>query len=275
MIWIVPLFFDGKIITVIHDPEPHIGERNLRNKIITKLSIIFSDALITHGNTLRKELFRKKINKKVFIIPHGEFDEFHNIKHEQNAPKEQRERRYTLLFFGRIVEYKGLDILLKSLQLTKIKIPNIILIIAGRGDLSKYQQLMEPIEDTLIVENRFILDEEIPILFKRVDVVVLPYKEATQSGVLSLAYSFKRPVVTTSVGAIPEVADHKKTALIVKPNDYVELANSIIYLLENPKIAKKIAHNGHKKSNSLMSWKKIGRKLVSITKEVTMNENWH
>lgn len=267
--WILPLLIDGKIVTVIHDPEPHIGERNLWNTLILKLSLISSDTLITHGNTLGKKLFNKNMGKRIFIIPHGIFDRFHEITNKSSVPKARPKPEYNLLFFGRIVEYKGLDILLKSLVNVREKIPNIKLRISGKGDLKKYQELLNPVRDSVIIENKFIPDKDIPSLFSWADVVVLPYKEATQSGVLALAYAFKKPVITTSVGAIPEVVEHGKTGIVIEPNNPTQLSESIVHLLENPKIARKISHIGYKKAQKSLSWKIIGRRLYSIAKELS------
>lgn len=262
--WILPLVFSGKIVTVIHDPEPHLGERNFYNNLILRLSLMFSDALITHGNTLRKELFDKGIRKRVFVIPHGIYKRFPKIT---NTSEIKPKSEYNLLFFGRIVDYKGLDVLLKSLDDVKRKISNIKLRISGKGNIEKYRELLNPVKDSVIIENKFIPDKDIPSLFLWADIVVLPYKEGTQSGVLTLAYSFKKPVITTSVGAIPEVVDHGKTGITIEPSDPVQLSESIVYLLENPKIAKKISYLGYKKGQKSLSWERIGRRLYSIVEE--------
>ncbi|MDX1937255.1 MAG: glycosyltransferase, partial [Flavihumibacter sp.] len=123
--------------------------------------------------------------------------------------------------FGFIRKYKGLDVLLQALQQLQQQGQSYKLIIAGEfyEDLEKYQQLIDQlgIRNQLILKTDFIPNHEVGLYFAAADVVVQPYKNATQSGVTPLAYHFEKPMIVTNVGALPDYVPHNKAGLVCKP----------------------------------------------------------
>ena len=122
-----------------------------------------------------------------------------------DAPSHDQEP--TILFFGRIWEYKGLEYLIRAEPLITAEVPNAKIVIAGEGeDFDRYRRLMVHPE-RFVVYNEYVSDDVRATLFQQASVVALPYIEASQSGVLPLAYMHMKPVVATTVGGLPEMVD--------------------------------------------------------------------
>lgn len=140
-------------------------------------------------------------------------------------------------------------------------IPDVKVVIAGSGDLSEYTSLLAD-QDHYEIHNRFIPDEEVAGFFQRAAFVVLPYVDASQSGIIPIAYAFKKPVVVTDVGSIPEVVDNGKTGIIVPPKDSGLLAEAIISLLQNPQLLDRMGQNAYDKMRGELSWDAIAREII-------------
>ncbi|PIZ52012.1 glycosyltransferase [Candidatus Woesearchaeota archaeon CG_4_10_14_0_2_um_filter_33_13] len=245
-----------KIFVTQHDPQLHSGEaRGIRSFLISITNKVLrnkADRVIVHGEGLKKVLLKYGVSdRKILVVPHGDYSFFtkYSLPNIRTEP-------YTILQFGRIVKYKGVDTLLKAIPLVKKKIPLIKVIIAGEGDFSPYRQyLTKDIKENVKIINRYVPDEEVAELFQKCSFVVLPYDDATQSGPLHVAYSFKKPVIVTDVGCLPEVVDDGKTGLIIKPKDPEILAEAIISMFH--KDLKAMGENGYIKMKELMNWDKI------------------
>lgn len=251
------------IIVTLHDVTPHMGERDPIRTITVDKHINVANMIIVHCERLKNQLVQKGYPKdKIRIIPHGDYSFFLDYtKHDTN------EEENTILFFGRIEDYKGLEYLIKSIPLISTEYPDIKLIIAGSGDFTKYKDMIRH-DRNYEVHNRFISDEEVSIFFQRAKVVVLPYIEGTQSGIIPIAYAFKRPVVVTDVGCIPEVVEDEKTGFIVPPRDTKALANAIIKLLKDDELRKQMGENAYKKMKEDLSWDKIADTTMWVYREV-------
>jgi glycosyltransferase involved in cell wall biosynthesis len=143
-----------------------------------------------------------------------------------------------ILFFGYIRQYKGLMNIIEALPLIRKQISNAHLLVVG-----EFYDNPQPYLDTIkrlglgsdiTIINKFVANEAVHLYFTAANVVVLPYNEATQSGILSIAYGFAKPVVITDVGGLAELVDDGKTGFIVPPHDVPKLAESVIrYFVEN------------------------------------------
>ena len=109
-------------------------------------------------------------------------------------------------------------------------------------------------EDNFEILNTYIPDDQVAHLFERAAVIVLPYTDASQSGVIPVAYSFKKPVIASSVGSLPEVVDDGKTGFIIPPHNSERLAESAIILLSDEKLRKEMGENAYKKMKQELSW---------------------
>ena len=250
-----------KIIFTQHDPIQHTEEpRKLIQTVINRLQMKIGNYIIIHSNLLKKLISKKNnISKnKIIVYPHGNYAFL--LKYKQDKIKEEPN---TILFFGRILKYKGLDLLLKSLLILKKEGYKFKAIIAGTGNLKPYKTLLKRLKGNIELYNKYIKEEEIPYFFQRASIVALTYRDATQSGIIAIAYPFGKPVVVTNVGGLSEVVINKKTGFIVNRNPE-EIAKSIKRILYNPSIRKKMKRNCKKATHEILDWKKNLKKTIHI-----------
>jgi len=137
--------------------------------------------------------------------------------------------KYIILYFGIIRDYKGFDILLKAITKLKNSGLNFHLLAGGEcyGNDEKYTQLISDLEisDKITWHNNYIPDSDVTEYFSAVDVVALPYRSASQSGITQIAYYYDIPVVVTNVGGLPEIVDQGKSGFTIEPDNPTELAN--------------------------------------------------
>ena len=109
------------------------------------------------------------------------------------------------------------------------------------------------------IHNRYIPNEEVSNFFDEASVVVLPYVEASQSGVVAISFAFGKPVVVTNVGSLSEVVDHGNTGFVVSPKSVSELANAIIKLLSDDNLREIMGQKALKFSKTELSWDEIAK----------------
>lgn len=262
-VWVIGLFFFLKInkypvVITLHDIHVHEGEDSLISRITNYFYLKIADCIFVHGENLKKELLKRGFDENnVSVIKHGDYSFFTKYSNE----KVQEDG--SILFFGRIEDYKGLKYLLKAIPLIKKEIDDINIIIAGRGDLTKYNELIEGNKNLEII-NEYISDDLVAELFQRASVVAMPYVEGSQSGIIPIAYSFKKPVVVTDVGSIPEVVDEGITGFIVPPRDVDALAEALLTILKNDDLRKKMGINCYKKMEKELSWDIIAKRTIAV-----------
>lgn len=263
--WFIPIMPILKLkkyplFVTIHDVEPHEGDKSIFLNLISQILTKYADKIFVHGDILKNQLIYKGMSKnKVEIIPLGDILFFNKYK------KYMGEEKNNILFFGRIIKYKGLEYLIKAEPLITKEIPDINIIIAGEGDFSKLEPLLlNRIKFEII--NEFIPNVKVAELFQKSKIVVLPYIEASQSGIIPIAYAFKKPVVATSVGAIPEVVENGKTGIIVPPKNPEALADAIIKLLKDDDLRIRMGNNAYKKLKIDMSWDRISERTITVYK---------
>jgi starch synthase len=254
-----------RLVDTVHDVERHPGHRGAKRvQLIRRLARRSATRLIVHGNALKQMLVEKDGTPpdKIHVIPHGNF-----IIYRTWGSEEVVEDDRTVLFFGRIWPYKGLEYLIRAEPYVREQIRGVKVVIGGQGeDFRRYEALMEN-RDGFEVHNEFVARDEAADIFRRASVVVLPYVEASQSGVLAMAYTFGKPVIVTDVGSIPEVVDHGKTGLIVPPGDERALAEAIVSLLQDPEKRREMGRNAYKKATTDLAWDTIARQTVEVYKE--------
>jgi glycosyltransferase involved in cell wall biosynthesis len=249
-------------VTTIHDPIMHKGEKNIILELIQKIAIKQSAIIIILSKVFIPVIEKYGISKeRISVIPHGEFS-FYMYNNVDNISRESN----TILFFGRIREYKGFEVLIEAFPLIKNKIPDAKLLIVGQGDITPYQSKLSNLKDVELF-NYWIGDYEIAKFFLRSNVVVLPYTDATQSGIIPVAYMFKVPVISTNVGGIPEQVENGKTGILVNAGDPVELAEACIKILTNTFLALSLAKNGYQKAIQEWNWDKISNIVMEEFKK--------
>jgi len=155
--------------------------------------------------------------------------------------------------------------LISAFPLIKKKIPEAKLLIVGEGDITPYKSKLSELQDVEVV-NRWVSDEEVARFFLKSSVVVLPYTDATQSGIIPIAYMFKVPVISTKVGGIPEQIEDGKTGILVSPGDHIELANACIKILSDSSLSSSLAENGYRKVIEEWNWDRISEMVLNVFK---------
>lgn len=225
--------------------------------------LVKSDMVIVHTHEDKNRLIKKGVNpNKIAVIPHGVYTLFKKYR----EIKEKEENR--VLFFGYIVESKGLEYLLRAVPQIAREVPDVKVVIAGEGDIAKYLHYINDISQFLEIHNYFIPNEMIPLLFNRSKVVVLPYvSHRGHSGVLATAFAFGKPVVVTNVGSLPELVEDGKEGFVVPPKDPEALARAIIRILKDEKLRKEMKKNVLRKAEQL-SWDNIAKMHLKVYEEV-------
>ncbi|HVO75368.1 MAG TPA: glycosyltransferase, partial [Ignavibacteriaceae bacterium] len=219
-----------KVLVICDNVISH--ERKPGEIRITQYFFKSADYFVLLSQKVKDDLHKIKPDSKYKVLPHPIYSNFGNP-----VPKEEAKKKLNLpddkliLFFGFIRDYKGLDVLLNAMSILKDKI-NLKLAVAGEfySNKEKYLELISRLnlKDYVYLFTDFIPTSEVKYYFSACDVVVLPYKDATQSGIVQIAMNFKKPVIATNVGGISEVVLDGKTGFIVEKEDPSSLAASII-----------------------------------------------
>ncbi|MCK4732795.1 MAG: glycosyltransferase family 4 protein [Methanophagales archaeon] len=268
---LLPFLKKYPLVATFHDVILHTGENNWRQNFIRYCARKYSNHIIVHGEKLKEQMIKEYNipNKKVNAIPIGEHGVEPFKKYEREDLKEDGN---LILFFGRIYKYKGLEYLIKAEPMITKEVQDAKIVIAGTGDdFKKYEKMMVN-KDNFIISNHYIPYKEGAELFQRCNVVVLPYIDASQSGVIPTAYGFKKPVIVTDVGSVPEIVDEGLTGFIVPSKDPEALAEAIVKLLQDEDLRKQMGENAYKKLKTDLSWDKIVEKTIEVY-EKAINES--
>jgi starch synthase len=224
------------MVTTVHDPAAHPGFTHWMSSLWERRSAKLSERCVVLGETFVAHMKAKGIDEeKIDVIPHAIFSFYDQFT--QSAPPTREPR--SLLFFGRITEYKGIDVLIRAFRMSQHRRPDLELRIVGEGDMRPYRHLLNDVDNVTVV-NRWVDDAEVPEIFQSTDIVVVPYTSASQSGVIALAASFGRPVIATRVGAISEQIEDGESGLLVQPGSAEALSSAIDRLLADDKLRNRI-----------------------------------
>jgi len=203
--------------------------------LLTRMLLRLVDFFIVQSDAVKADLLRLHKNAVYREVAHPIYDVFES---QPLTPDEAREQFNlkpgipVVLFFGFIKPYKGLHVLIDAIPQVRAELPDVQFLIAGEfyGDREAYLEQIQNLNagDALQLHDDYIPNEQVQAFFRAADVVVLPYISATQSGIIQIAYSFDKPVITTRVGGLPEVVLDGKTGFVVPPQDSVALAKAII-----------------------------------------------
>ncbi len=225
-----------KIVALCHNIIPH--EKKPGDKALTKYFFSAVDYFITLSKSVEEDLFKLYPNAKQKCLFHPVYSNFGNSVAKDIARKKLNlNADKVMLFFGFIRDYKGLDTLLQAIALIKDKM-DFTLVVAGEfySNEEKYITLTSELGLNSVVKyfSDFIPQNDVAYFFSACDVVVLPYKSATQSGIVQIANNFDKPMISTNVGGLPEVIENGKTGYLVEKENPQQLADVIMkYFNEN------------------------------------------
>jgi glycosyltransferase involved in cell wall biosynthesis len=229
-----------KVITIVDNIIPH--EKRIGDNLLTSYFVKPVDAFVAMSKSVLNDIAFFDKNKAKAFCPHPLFDNFGEIYERGEAlEKAKLDKSFNyLLFFGFIRAYKGLDLILKAFADKRLRNYPVKLIIAGEfyEDAKPYMDLIEELQlkEHIILRTDFIPDNEVGQYFCSADMVVQPYKNATQSGVTQICYHFNKPMLVTNVGGLSEIVPHNVAGYVVEPQPQ-EIADSLVDFYENNKKA--------------------------------------
>jgi D-inositol-3-phosphate glycosyltransferase len=247
-----------KVICIFDNVVPH--EKRIVDRLLSWYFIKCIDGAVVMSRSVLDDLNTFRVSIPVVFSPHPLYDNYGAI-----IPRKEALGKLNLpddfsymLFFGFIRAYKGLDLLLESFADTRLRNRKLKLIVAGEfyEDEKPYLELIEKLEinDDVILYDRFINEDEVGALFSAADLVVQPYKSATQSGVTQIAYHFDKPMLVTDVGGLSEIVPDGKCGYVVQPQPKA-IADSILDFFENNRSQSFI--EGARKEKAKFTWNKM------------------
>jgi glycosyltransferase involved in cell wall biosynthesis len=227
------------------------------------------DAVVAHSEhgaaRLRDELGLDPA--RVRVIPHGAFDHLTRLSGEKPLPVElEGAEGPVILFFGLLRPYKGLDTLLRAFR--ELEGAELWIVGNPRMDLEPLHRLAAETPGRVRFVSRFVEDAEVPPIFRRADLVVLPYRDAEQSGVLYTGLAFGKPLVLSAVGGFPEVAA-TGAARLVPAEDPDALADALSELVANPLAREPLAAAAREAAAGPYSWAAVAQQTLTLYKELT------
>ena len=271
--WLHRIDEQGPLIVTHHevpnDPfsfsRPPVFAEELINTALPELD---EDGVIVHTEMQKQALIQRgKDAEKIEVIPHGAYSVFGNHEDIDTRPE-----RNSVLFFGNVVPPKGLDTLVEAVPRVKRNIPNIKLIVAGDGRItSRSKSIIESHPEHFEVHNYFVPNEKVKEFFARAEIVAMPYRNQDgtkgHSGVLATAYSFGKPVVSSSAGDFPYLVEESGCGIVVPPEEPERLAQAIERVLNDAEAKERMSSNSSQMAEKL-SWSNIARRHLELYEKV-------
>jgi len=240
-VWIVPtagvLSRRIPMFATVHDVTPHPGENTVRKRLERRAVFHHASNIVVHSELLRNRLLShmpQLRRQNVIVAPRGPSLVF------SNTADTQKDKNPTVLFFGRIIKYKGVETLIAAAKLVRDKIPNVRFLVVGPGNIKPYATQLAN-ESLFEVVNEFVPDATVGEYFGRAWLLALPYNEASWSGVASIAHHFSIPIVATSVGCLPELVLDDVNGYLVPAGDADAFADRILQVLGDANFRRRVA----------------------------------
>lgn len=228
---------NARCIGLIHNMIPH--EKSVLDKMFAPYFVKAMDGLVALSKSVLDDVASlDRQGKPKCMVPHPLYDHYGEIMKRNEALKHldlDPNYRYCL-FFGLVRAYKGLDLLIDAFADERLRKNDVKLIVAGEfyDDEKPYLEQIKKnnLENFIIIENKYISDDNVKYYFNVADIVVQPYKSATQSGVTQIAYHFEKPMLVTNVGGLGEIIPDGKVGYVVEPKPS-SIADALVDFFEN------------------------------------------
>lgn len=251
------------LIFICHNVLPH--EETFLARIALRFALAAGDGYVVHAESEAKQLRTLFPQAKVRVNPHPTYAPLGDAKRPFSSLPLPEERP-VLLFCGLIRPYKGLDILLQALPLVLQQRP-VHLAIVGEfwKNKAEYEKQIETLQlqEHVTIVNEYVANDLLATYILRADVVVLPYRSATQSGIVQMAFGLGTPVITTNVGGLPEVVENGRSGLVVPPEDPFALAEAINNYLANN--LRPVFCHYIEQQQARFSWVSLVKTIYSLT----------
>ena len=255
----------SRVISILDNLIPH--EHRPGDRLLTRYFTRAVDGYIAMSESVLNDVAIFDPGKPRALCPHPLFDNFGVSIPRNEALKKlglDPAFRY-ILFFGFIRDYKGLDLLLKAFADKEFEKMQLRLVIAGEfySDSNLYLDLITKLglQDRLVLKTDFIPDHDVVNYFCACDIIVQPYKSATQSGVTQIAYHFEKPMLVTNIGGLPEIVPHNKVGYVVEPEP-IAIASALKDFFMHERYVEFSANA--KKEKEKYSWRKMVNTIYNI-----------
>jgi glycosyltransferase involved in cell wall biosynthesis len=255
-----------KVVSIVDNMIPH--EKHVYDMPLSKYFVKPVDAFVAMSQSVKNDV--QKFSKKPCVLsPHPMFDNFGKAISREDALQNMNlsnDFRY-LLYFGFIRHYKGLDLLLEAFSDERLKKFPVKLIISGEfyEDSKPYLDIIEKhnLHDRISLKTDFVPDNEVANYFCSADLITLPYRDATQSGVTQIAYFFEKPMLVTNVGGLAELVPDGKSGYVVTPNPQA-IADALVDFFEtkNPDFFTETLNEQRKK----FEWNVMTNTIIELVK---------
>ena len=255
------------LILNVHDPSPHSGEFSWRKTLARRLIFPRVNRFILHNENQVETFCRENgiAPDRVSVVRLGSYEVY-----REWISRAIKQGGRTVLFFGRLSPYKGVEVLYDAAKRVAERIPNVRFVVAGRSE-SKYRPPDPPSlprGGSIVLIPRYIGNAHLAELFEQATVVVCPYLDATQSGVILTAYAFNRPVIATTVGGLPEYVVQNETGILVPPDNSRALGDALIELLLNPDLRTQLQNRIRSLKDDRFSWRRVADETVAVYENV-------
>lgn len=255
----------GRFLLVLHDARFHPGDSYPLRTSVLRRQVAAADGLIVLSEHIGREarLHHRFPADRIWTVPHGAFD-FGIPSRPRNRDPGKPVR---LLFLGRILPYKGLGLLLDACEILRREGVAFELAVVGSGSVSEHAAALSRIQPVTL-NNRWLEEAELGEALDRSDIVVLPYVEASQSGIAAAALTAGVPIVATPVGGLSEQVDHGRTGLICGAVTAASLAASIKTLSGDPNLYAACSRGALDRARAELGWDRIAGMVAGIAAEV-------
>lgn len=224
-----------KVVAILDNLIPH--ERRPFDLPLARYFANSVDSFIAMSRSVEADLKEMKPEAPCRFVPHPVYPQFGERMDKTEARKQlgMDPDGRVLLFFGFVRDYKGLDVLIEAMPAVHEK-TGAKLLVLGEFYSGKDRTIAQVkdlgVEDSVILHDEYVPDEKVGLYFSAADVVVLPYRSATQSGIVPIAYQLERPVICTDVGGLAEIVPHERTGLVIPPENSSALRDAIVRFYE-------------------------------------------
>jgi glycosyltransferase involved in cell wall biosynthesis len=245
----------------VHDALIHLGERVRRDYHVRRVAIARANRLLFYSQYAQRVLTRLGYCGRSSVVPLG----IKEIFRDWPTP-DTTEREHTLLFFGRLALYKGLEVLYAAMPAIAARVPRLRVVVAGAPVEGYRPPAPPPLPAHVELETHFARVDTPTLrrLFQQASVVVAPYVDASQSGVVQTAFAFQKPVVASAVGGLPEVVRDGVTGRLVPPGDAAALADATTSLLLDRDLRRQMSAAICQAETVEFGWTPIARELMRI-----------
>lgn len=252
-----------RVVSIVHNIIPH--EKRIGDNMFASYFVGSTDGFVTMSKSVLADLDLFDNRKAKKFCRHPLYDNFGlPVSREEAARKLNLDPNFSyLLFFGLIRDYKGLDWMLKAFADSRIDKSKVKLLVAGEfynnGEQYKEIEKELKLDGSVVWNTDFVPDEEVRYYFSLADLVVQPYKSATQSGVTQVAYHFEKPMLVTNVGGLAENVPDGKVGYVVEP-DPTSVAEAVVrFLNDRPNFTEGIQEEKKK-----YSWTNLTSALIEV-----------